>query len=246
MKPANARAGVATAAFIAVLSFCFARPAAAQDPGGGLSSPEISRCAGKFGAILRGADQAFPVFSLDGVPWINIKSSDKTVAGGARIATTVTGTGSRQRRRGQVVMFRFTCLLDDAGEAVVFNWSDLLPERHEALPPAIVVRGMASYQTKMSLPRGAELRVQLLDIATNPAGEILGEVAVRSGWEQAIPFALRVPMETKLEGRKLVVVSRLVLGGSDLYKPKIPLAVSADDLRRPLALVLEPVVGQSP
>ena len=73
----------------------FALPALAQE-NTGIASPLISRCAGKFGSTLRQGDQAFPLFSLDGTPWVKIEHADKTVAGVA-IADTVTGTGMRLR-----------------------------------------------------------------------------------------------------------------------------------------------------
>ena len=112
---------------VSLLLTAITASALAQDAGG-ISSVLISRCAGKLGAGVREGDAAFPLFSLDGAPWVSIRQSVKN-SGDARIATTVTGTGTRHRRRGEVVNFQYTCLLDDSGAAVSFKSSDLLPER---------------------------------------------------------------------------------------------------------------------
>ena len=219
----------------------FALPALAQEDTG-ISSPLISRCAGKFGSTLRQGDQAFPLFSLDGAPWVKIEHADKTVAGVA-IADTVTGTGMRLRRRGQVVGFRFTCLVDGKGDAIEFTTTDLLPERKEALPPATLVRGAVFLRPTMSLPRGAELRVQLLDLARAPAGDVLTEAVVRSSWVEPIPFVLRLPPDTKLDGRKLAVAARLGVGSKTLRSLKEPRAMSADELQKQIVLTLDAAEG---
>jgi uncharacterized lipoprotein YbaY len=212
---------------------------------GGISSPLLSRCAGKFGAQLRAGDNAFPLLSLMGVPWMAIERTNQTVDG-AHVAAIVTGTGVRTRRRGQVVGLRYRCLIDDKGEAVSFTWNDLLPERHEALPPAVVVRGTAYYRPRTQLPQGAELRVQLLDQAIDPP-ELLTEAVVRSAWEEPIPFGLRLPLGMRLEGRKLAIAVRLARGSSPLYGLKEPQALKLDQLERPIDLMIDSVVaGTSP
>ena len=64
---ATLRAMAALAVF-----FCLPFPAGAQDNmenQGGISTPLLSRCAGKFGAELRAGDEAFPLMGLAGVPW---------------------------------------------------------------------------------------------------------------------------------------------------------------------------------
>jgi uncharacterized lipoprotein YbaY len=214
-------------------------PASARD-GGGISSPAISRCAGKLGSALREGDQAFPLFSLDGVPWMKIEHAEGKVDG-VSISTRVTGTGTRHLRRGQIVNFRYTCLLDDKGEAVKFTATDIRTQKSEALPPVTIVRGMASYVSKTGLPHGAELRVQLLDVSAGSAADVVTEVVVRSSWIQPIPFTLRLPMDTKLEGRKLLVSARLVRGSTALYELDEGHAVTIEDLHRPLVLALNPV-----
>src|SRR5262249_25573028 len=98
-----------------IASVCLAVPAGAQDQDegqGGISSPLLSRCAGKFGATLRAGDQAFPLFDLSGVPWMNIERTNQTVEG-AHVVAIVTGIGSRSRRRGEIVGLRYRCLIDD-------------------------------------------------------------------------------------------------------------------------------------
>ena len=77
---------------------------------------------------------------------------------------------------------------------------------------AITIAGSATYLQRMALPQGAELRVQLLDIAKRPGGDVLAEQVVRSGWQVPIPFALRLPRDTAMEGRKLMLAARLVAG----------------------------------
>jgi len=236
--------GCAAAALVGLVCLIGA-PARAQDSDG-ISSWEISRCAGKLGSEVREGDQAFPLFSLDGSPWMSVDRSARKVDG-VSIAATVTGTGTRHRRRGQVVNFRFTCLIDDTGQAVKFMSIDLLPERGEALPPASIVRGVANYVPKLKLPRGAELRVQLLDdVARDRAREVLTEVVVRSSWEAPIPFVMRLPMDTRLDGRKPIVTARLALGLTTLYRLKEAYPISPAEPHKPIELVLDAVVASSP
>ena len=208
---------------------------------GGISTPLLSRCAGKFGAELRAGDNAFPLLTLMGVPWTKIEPTDQTVEG-AHIVAIVTGTGVRTRRRGQVVGLSFRCLIDDKGEAASFTWHHLLPERNEALPPAIVVRGTAFYRPRTQLPQGAELRVQLFDQAVDPP-QLLTEAVVRSAWEEPIPFGLRLPPDLNLEGRKLALAVRLARGSSPLYGFKEPQPIDLDQLQRPIDLTIDSVVA---
>lgn len=210
---------------------------------GGISTPLLSRCAGKFGAQLRAADNAFPLLSLMGVPWMTIERTDQTVDG-AHIVAIVTGTGMRARRRGQIVGLSYRCLIDDKGEAASFTWHDLLPERSEALPQAMAVRGTAYYRPRTQLPLGAELRVQLLDQAHNPP-ELLTEAVVRSAWEEPIPFGLRLPPDMKLQGRKLAIAVRLARGSSPLYGLTEPQPLDLDRLQRPIDLTIDSVVAGS-
>jgi uncharacterized lipoprotein YbaY len=220
---------------------CLAVPALAQDPGG-ISSSAISRCAGKIGTDTRQSDAAFGIIMLDGMPWVTIERTEEKM-GAQMIATTVTGTGARRRRDGTTVPFRFTCVLDTKGQAVMFHASQLVPGLGDQLPPATVVAGSATYLQKIALPRGAELRVQLLDIAKSTAGDILAEQVVRSGWQVPIPFALRLPKDTPLEGRKLAVVARLVAARQVLFQLKAPHVIAGDDLRKPFELTLEAVAA---
>jgi len=224
------------------VSVCLALPGAAQDQDesqGGISSPLLSRCAGKFGTTLRAADQAFPLFDLLGVPWFTAERTDQTVDG-AHVVTIVTGIGGRLRRRGEVVGLRYRCLIDDKGVVVRFTWNDLLPQNNEALPPALVLRGRAYYQPKRQLPPGAELRVQLFDRAAEPPA-LLTEAVVRSSWVEPIPFGLRLPRDMKLEGRKLVVEARLSLGRLVLYRLNEPHALALDRLLQPIDVTIDAV-----
>lgn len=211
-------------------------PTAAREPGG-ISSSAISRCAGKIGSDTRQADPAFGLIMLDGMPWVTIERTEERV-GTQRIATTVTGTGARRRRDGTSVPFRFTCLLDQNGQAVMFHSSQLAPTLGDALPPAKVVEGTVTYLQRMALPQGAELRVQLLDSGKTPA-DIVAEQVVRSGWQVPIPFALRLPKDMNLEGRKLVLTARLVARQQTLFELKAPHGVSTADLGKPIELTLE-------
>ncbi|MCW5745038.1 MAG: YbaY family lipoprotein [Alphaproteobacteria bacterium] len=225
-------------AFLAVVAFAPAVPALAQEPGG-ISSSAISRCAGKIGTDTRQSDAAFGILMLDGMPWVTIERTEEKM-GAQMIATTVTGTGARRRRDGTTVPFRFTCVLDAKGQAVMFHASQLQPTLGDALPPATVISGTATYLQKLALPRGAELRVQLLDAAKSPA-DILAEQVVRSGWQVPIPFALRLPKDTALEGRKLVVTARLVAARQILFQLKEVHAIAGDDFRKPIELTLAQV-----
>ena len=227
-----------------LLACAVAGPALAQDAGG-ISSAAISRCAGRVGLDTRQSDAAFGVIALDGIPWIAVERTDDTV-GTQPITTTVTGTGARHRRNGTSVPFRFTCVLDAKGQALMVHTSRLMIKLGDELPPAIVVGGSAAYLEKMTLPRGVELRVQLLDIAKSPAGEIMAEQVVRSGWQVPIPFALRLPKDTVLEGRKLAIAARLVLAHQSLFQLKEPRLLDAAELRKPIDLVLDKVEATKP
>jgi uncharacterized lipoprotein YbaY len=239
MKFAFSRTAALALAFVSGLTFS----ASAQDgfnDQGGISSPLVSRCAGKFGADLRAADPAFPLLGLLGLPWYTIEKTDQTVDGD-HIVAIVTGLGGRWRRRGEVVSLRYRCLINDKGEAVNFTWTDLLPERNEAPPPAMVVRGSAYRQPKQLLPPGAELRVQLFDQASQPPA-LITEAVVRTSWVEPIPFGLRLPPDMKLQGRKLVLDARLSLGVQTLYRLKQPLVLDSDQLQRPLDITVDAVV----
>ena len=225
---------------LALLAACIAAPgfgpAFAQDAGG-VSSTALSRCAGRVGIDTRQADAAFGVIALDGMPWLTIERTEESV-GTQPISTTVTGTGEYRRRNGTSVPFRFTCVLDAQGQALMFHASPVVRQLGDVLPPAIVVEGTASYRERMALPRGAELRVQILDVAKDPA-EILAEQVVRSGWQVPMPFALRLPRETSFEGRRLALAARLVLAHQTLFELREPLPVAGTDFLKPIGLVLE-------
>jgi uncharacterized lipoprotein YbaY len=222
-----------------LLACTLASPALAEDDGG-ISSAVISRCAGKVGRETRQSDAAFGLVALDGIPWSAIERTEESV-GTQPIKTTVTGTGAQHRRNGTAVPFRFTCVLDAKGQALMFHASDLMIKLGDELPPAIVVEGSVAYREKMMLPRGAELRVQLLDLSKSPAGEIVTEQVVRSSWQVPIPFALRLPTNTVLDGRKLAIAARLVVAHQALFQLEEPRAVDTADLRKPIDLVLDKV-----
>ncbi len=220
---------VLLAAFIAVPAFA--------DDVGGVSSPVLSRCAGRAGIDTRQADAAFGVIALDGIPWLTIERTEDSV-GMQPISTTVTGTGEYRRRNGTSVPFRFTCVLDAQGQALMFHPTALMRRLGDALPPAIVVNGAVTYRERMVLPRGAELRVQILDVAKDPA-EVMAEQVVRSGWQVPMPFALRLPKETTFEGRRLALAARLVLAHQVLFELREPLPVVGTDFLKPIELVLD-------
>lgn len=221
---------------LALLLACIAAPAFGQDVGG-LSSTALSRCAGRVGLDMRQSDAAFGVIALDGMPWVTIERTEESV-GTQPISTTVTGTGEYRRRNGTSVPFRFTCVLDAQGQALMFHPTALIRRLGDALPPSIVVHGAATYAEKTALPRGVELRVQILDVAKSPA-EVLAEQVVRSGWQMPIPFALRLPKETSFEGRRLAIAARLVLAHQALFELREPLPVAGTDFLKPIELVLE-------
>lgn len=216
-------------------------PAFAQDVGG-LSSSALSRCAGRVGLDMRQSDAAFGVIALDGMPWLTIERTEESV-GTQPISTTVTGTGEYRRRNGTSVPFRFTCVLDAQGQALMFHPTALMRRLGDELPPSITVNGMATFAGKTALPRGAELRVQLLDVAKSApgteTGEILAEQVVRSGWQVPIPFALRLPKETSFEGRRLAISARVVLAHQALFELGKPLPVVGTDFLKPIELVLD-------
>lgn len=206
----------------------------AQEAGG--ISPSLSRCAGKAGGSLREGDPAFVTIALDGEPWITIERTEATV-GTQPIATTLTGTGWQRRRDGTSAHFRFTCVLDDRGQAVLFHPSSLLRELGDRLPPAIVVDGNASIARNARLPRGAELQVQLLDRSQPPGTMVLAEQVVRSGWHVPIAFALRLPKDA-VRGDRLEMTARIVHAHQTLFELKEPRTLDEKDLQTFIALTL--------
>lgn len=217
-------------------------PAAAQD----LAEPTavLSRCAGKVGSEMRRNDPAFVTVALDGEPWLTVERTEEKV-GDTMIATTVTGIGSVRRKDGTSVHLRFTCLLDDKGQAVMVHLGPLLRTMGDTLPPATVIEGAASYLERMALPRGVELQVRLLDTAKKPA-EVLAEQVVRSGWQVPIPFSLRLPKETNLEGRRLVITARFVSARQAVFALKEERVLSPADLRKYVILSLDRVSAAKP
>lgn len=222
-----------------LLAGSVAVPALAQDLDG-ISSSVISRCAGKVGTDTRQSDAAFGIIALDGVPWLTVERTEGMV-GTQPIVTTVTGTGLQQRRNGTIVPFRFTCVLDAKGQPLMFHASRLMARLGDELPPSIIIGGSATYLEKTTLPKGVELRVQLLDIEKSTHGELLAEQVVRSGWQVPIPFALRLPKDTSISGRKLAMTAQMVLAHQTLFQLKEPRAIVIDNARLPIELTLDKV-----
>lgn len=225
---------------IVTLLVAIASTTAIAQEAGGISSSAISRCAGKIGSDTREADAAFSAILLDGMPWATIERFEDQV-GAQAISTVVTGTGARRRRDGTFVPFRYTCLLDVKGQAVMFHANHPTPRLGDALPPATIIDGSAAYSERTTLPKGAELRIQLLDKSQSAPEEILAEQVVRSGRPSPIPFALRVPKDVSLDGRNLAIAARLVLGRQTLFQLREPRAIVSDDLRKSVDLTLEKV-----
>lgn len=118
-----------------------AAPAVAQNEHG-LSSLDISRCAGRIGVDLRSVDEAFVAFALDGLPWISTEKAEVSV-GSQIVSTAITGSGWLRRRGGTLTFFRYTCLLDANRQALMAHVGVierkvgtllLLPRRFRGLP----------------------------------------------------------------------------------------------------------------
>lgn len=221
----------------ALLAACIAAPVLAG-PDGGVSTPMLSRCAGKAGLETRQSDAAFGLLTLDGAPWLSVERTEEAV-GIQPIMTTVTGTGSRHRRNGTSVPFRFTCVLDANGQALMFHASLLMPKLGDTLPPATVISGTATLAEKTALPRGVELQIQLFDLARSAEGELLAEQVVRSGWQVPIPFALRLPASFSAEGRKLALTARLVAARQVQYRLPGPRLLTDREMLGPVVLTLD-------
>lgn len=197
----------------------------------GISTAALSRCAGIAGMELRSVDPAFGAVMLDGAPWISTYQDHD--------ALMVTSTGALRRRNGTTLSFRFVCALNDRGRASMIRITSVGVD--ETLPPSRSIRGTAVLAgLKSPLPRGAELRVQLLDVTSDPKGEVVGEQVVRSGWEVPIAFALRVKVDAMREGSSLAIAARVVLAGAVIYRLASPRMVTPEELRRPLILDLSP------
>ena len=204
-----------------------------------LSTPGLSRCAGKLGTETRKADAAFATFALDGQPWIVVEHGEAKV-GSLTVATTITGTGWRRRRDGTSIPFRYTCALDAKGQAVIFHAVPLQRNLGDRLPPAIEIEGAAAFLERKPLPHGMELQVQLLDMS-KPKPEVLTEQVVRSGWQLPIPFALRLPKDISLDGRKLEITAHLVQARQPLFQLQQARALTPGDLGKFIVLTLAKV-----
>lgn len=215
-----------------------AEPAMAQNEDG-LSSLDVSRCAGRMGLDIRSADEAFVAFALDGLPWISAEEAEVSV-GTQIVSTTITGSGWLRRRGGSITFFRYTCLLDANRQALMTHAGIIDRRVGDSSPPATTILGAASFPKVPPLPRGIELRVQLLDIGRSPNAEVLAEQVVRSGWPQPIPFGLRIPKTESLKDRKLALTARVVLAHRTLFALASPRAVDPADLDKPFELTLEP------
>lgn len=203
---------------------------AETDPGG-ISTPALSRCAGIAGREIRDADASFGLLMLDGIPWLSAQRNHQGIV--------ISSTGTLRRRNGTNVPFRFLCLLDETGHASMFRI--IAAGTTEGLPSSRSIAGLvAPTGVAPPLARGAELRVQLLDITESPKGELLTEQVVRSGWQVPIPFSLRIPHEATLEGRQIAIAARIVLAGATIYRMERPRVLTPHDLRQPLVLELPP------
>src|SRR5258708_9895616 len=80
---------------ISVVLACLVAGSANAQEAGAISSPALSRCAGKGGAETRAADPAFVSVGLDGMPWLTIARLDGDV-GSQPLSST--GTATRYRR----------------------------------------------------------------------------------------------------------------------------------------------------
>jgi hypothetical protein len=198
------------------------------DPGG-ISTAALSRCAGLAGREIREADPSFGELRLDGLPWLSAQHGLQVVV--------LNSTGSLRRRNGTIVPFRFLCLLEDSGRASMFRI--VATGVDEASPSARLVAGVAvPAGLEPPLPRGAELRVQLLDITTNPKGEVVAEQLVRSGWQVPVPFSLRVSADALTEDRRFAIAARVVLARATIYRMERPRVLTPVELQRPLVLEL--------
>jgi len=203
---------------------------AVTDPGG-ISTAALSRCAGVAGLEIREADASFGELMLDGVPWFSAQYDDQAVV--------LSSTGALRRRSGTVVPFRFLCVIDDRKRATLFRIISAGVD--ETLPLSRSVNGVAvPVGHEGPLARGAELRVQLLDIKKDPTGELLAEQVVRSSGAAPIPFALRVPTEVTLNDSHLVITARIVLARTVTYRMERPVELPPDELQRPVRLDLSP------
>jgi uncharacterized lipoprotein YbaY len=223
--------------FCLLLFACLVPGSVLANDSGGISTSLLSRCAGNAGKDVRQGDPAFITIALDGLPRMTIERTE-TVVGIQEISTTVTSTGWLQRRDGTSLPFRFTCLLDKQGQAVSFHTSSLLHGLGDRLPPLLIVDGVASSPQKAPLPKGLELRVQLLDLSQPPTARIIAEQVVRSGWHVPIPFSLRLPPELSLTDRSLVISARTVLAHQTLFQLVEPRSLASSDLHN-LVLMLE-------
>jgi uncharacterized lipoprotein YbaY len=96
---------------------------------------------------------------------------------------------------------------------------------------AAVVPGAASAE--------GELRVQLLDLSVPQTPRIVAEQIVRTGWAGPMMFALRLPAETPLSGRKLAMEALFVRQGTVQARLKRPRTVTEADLRGSITLTLQ-------
>jgi uncharacterized lipoprotein YbaY len=119
----------------------------------------------------------------------------------------------------------------------MFHASSLLRDLGDRSPPSIIVDGAASFAADAPLPRGVELQVQLLDLSQPPAARVLAEQVVRTGWHVPVAFALRLPQDTSLDGRNLVISAR-VQGHQTVFELEEQRPLIIGDLHKSIILAL--------
>lgn len=120
----------------------------------------------------------------------------------------------------------------------MFHASSLLRNLGDRLPPSIIVDGSATFAANAPLPRGVELQVQLLDLLQPPTARVLAEQVVRTGWHVPVAFSLRLPGDTSLDDRNLVISARVVQGHQTLFELEEQRPLIAGDLHRSIILTL--------
>ncbi|MCW5745037.1 MAG: hypothetical protein KIT36_02410 [Alphaproteobacteria bacterium] len=205
------------------------------DPGG-LSAPAVSACINKVDLDRGNRNSTYRAVAFDGQPWLGLRTLDKKL-GTQRVWSRIAGTGMWWQADGTTVALRFACQLDSGGRAVKVQTEPVNMASGDRLPPHRLISGTARIAGEV--PADGELRLQLLDASMPRTPKVIAEQVVRGGQAGVIPFALRLPADTALDGRPLTIEAIIAAQGLVRAALRTPRPVSEADVAAPVTLLLE-------